>query len=75
MHIGSIIRYEKALYGNYFLICYIVKRILMSINCFIQVYNSGFPGNIYVLVENRLPPKPTYAICKILSRSNRSNHA
>ena len=34
MHIGSSIRYENALYGNYFLKYYIVKRILISFNCF-----------------------------------------
>ena len=33
-HIGSSIRYENALYGNYFLNCYIVKRILISFKCF-----------------------------------------
>ena len=34
LHIGSSIRYENVLNGNYFLICYIVKRILISFNCF-----------------------------------------
>ena len=34
LHIGSSIRYEKTLLGNYFLKCYIVKRILVSFNCF-----------------------------------------
>ena len=34
LHIGSFITYENALYGNYFLNCYIVKRILISFNCF-----------------------------------------
>ena len=33
-HIGSSIRYENALYGNYFLNCYLAKRILISFNCF-----------------------------------------
>ena len=34
LHIGSSIRYENALYVNYFLDSYIVKRILISFNCF-----------------------------------------
>ena len=34
LHIGSSIRYENVLNGNYFLICYIVKRILISFDCF-----------------------------------------
>ena len=34
LHIGSSIRYENALHGNYFLNCYIVKIILISFNCF-----------------------------------------
>ena len=34
LHIGSSIRYEHALYGNYFLNSYIVKIILISFNCF-----------------------------------------
>ena len=34
LHIGSSIRYENTLYGNYFLNCYIVKIILISFNCF-----------------------------------------
>ena len=34
LQIGSSIGYEKALYGNYFLNCYIVKIILISFNCF-----------------------------------------
>ena len=34
LHIGSSIRYENPLFGNYFLKCYIVKRILISFNCF-----------------------------------------
>ena len=34
LHIGSSIGYENVLYGNYFLNFYIVKRILISFNCF-----------------------------------------
>ena len=34
LHIGSSVRYENALYRNYFLNCYIVKIILISFNCF-----------------------------------------
>ena len=34
LHISSSIRYQNALYGNYFLNCYIVKIILISFNCF-----------------------------------------
>ena len=34
LQIGSSIRYEKALYGNYFLNYYIVKIIIISFNCF-----------------------------------------
>ena len=34
LHIGSSIRYENILFGNYFLKYYIVKIILISFNCF-----------------------------------------
>ena len=34
LHIGSSIIYENALYGIYFLNWYIVKRMLISFNCF-----------------------------------------
>ena len=34
LQIGSSIRYEKALYENYFLNCYKVKISLISFNCF-----------------------------------------
>ena len=34
LHIGSSIRYENNLFGNYFLNFYIVKRFLISFNCF-----------------------------------------
>ena len=34
MFIGSSIRYENTLFGNYFLKCYIVKIIFISFNCF-----------------------------------------
>ena len=34
LHIGSSIRYENIFFGNYFLKFYIVKRILISFNCF-----------------------------------------
>ena len=44
LHIGSSIRYENALFGNYFHKCYIVKIILISFNCFSE-YISYF-GNI-----------------------------
>ena len=33
-HIGSSIRYETTSFGNIFFKCYIVKRILISFNCF-----------------------------------------
>ena len=39
LHIDSSIRYENALYRNCFLNCYIVKRILISFNCFSE-YSS-----------------------------------
>ena len=38
-HIGSSIRYKNALYGNYFLNCYMVKRILISFNVFLSIYS------------------------------------
>ena len=34
MHIGSSIRYENTLFENYIFNGYIVKRILISFNCF-----------------------------------------
>ena len=34
LHICSSIRYEYTLFGNYFLKCYIIIRILISFNCF-----------------------------------------
>ena len=34
LHFGSCIWYENILFRNYFLKCYIVKRILISFNCF-----------------------------------------
>ena len=37
LHIGSSIRYENILVGIYFLKCYIVKRILISFNCFSEI--------------------------------------
>ena len=40
LHISSSIRYENALYGNYFLHYYIVKRILISFNCFSEYIMS-----------------------------------
>ena len=40
LHIGSSIRYETTLFGNYFLKYYKVKRILMSFNCFLSILNS-----------------------------------
>ena len=40
LHIGSIIRYENTLFGNYFLKCYIIKRILISFNCFSEYIRS-----------------------------------
>ena len=43
LHISSSIRYENALYGNYFLNCYIVKIILISFNCFSE-YNKKTIG-------------------------------
>ena len=39
LHIGISIRYENILFGNYFLNFYIVKRILISFNCFSE-YNT-----------------------------------
>ena len=41
LRIGSYIRYENALCGNYFLNCYIVKRILISFNYFSEYILSG----------------------------------
>ena len=45
LHIGSSIRYENTLFKYYFLKCYIVKRNLISFDCFsenmIVKYNSG----------------------------------
>ena len=38
LHIGSSIRYENALYGNYFLNCYIVKKIFNILQLFFLVY-------------------------------------
>ena len=32
LHIGSSTRYENTLFGNYFLKCYLVKRILIPFN-------------------------------------------
>ena len=42
LHTGSSIRYQNALYGNYFLNCYIVKRILISFNCFSEYICFGY---------------------------------
>ena len=57
LQIGSSIRYEKDLYGNYFLNCYIVKMILISFNCFSEYRpalqrellrnNSLYVGQLY----------------------------
>ena len=41
LHIGGSIGYKNALYGNYFLNCYIVKRILISFNCLTE-YNYSY---------------------------------
>ena len=38
LHIVSSIRYQNAIYGNYFLNCPIVKRSLISFNCFFFEY-------------------------------------
>ena len=46
LHIGSSIRYENALYRNYFFNCYIVKRILISFNCFSEYINDWFKRGI-----------------------------
>ena len=40
LHIGSSIRYKNTLFWNYFLNCYIVKRILISFQLFFWVYDS-----------------------------------
>ena len=38
LHIDSSIRYENTLFGNNFLKFYIVKRILISFNCFSEYF-------------------------------------
>ena len=49
LHIGSFIRYEHSLFGNYFLKCYIVKRILISFICFSE----------YIMLSTYVPLLPT----------------
>ena len=43
LHIGSSVRYKNTLFGNYYLIYYIVKIILISFNCFSE----------YILEDNK----------------------
>ena len=53
LHIGSSIRYLNALYGNYFLNCYIVKRILISFNCFSEyISNPHYEDNAKVKTQH-----------------------
>ena len=48
LHIGSSIRYENVLYGNYFLNCYIVKIISISFNCFSEYIYELSLHNSYI---------------------------
>ena len=48
MHIGSAIRNENTLFGNYFLKCFIVKRILISFNCFSEYINKQYKIEMFV---------------------------
>ena len=54
LHTGSSISYENTLFGNYFLTNYIVKRILISCNCF-SVYT--YMHNIFCAKEELLRMK------------------
>ena len=58
LQIGSSIRYENALYGNYFLNCYIVKRILISFYCFSehvdQLSRSWYPAGTCLTSKQKL---------------------
>ena len=44
LHIGISIRYKHTLHGNYFLKCNIIKRILISFNCFSEYIKQEITG-------------------------------
>ena len=49
LHIGSSIRYEDTLFKKYFFKCYIVKRKLISFNCF-----SEYSKRMFVFILNNM---------------------
>ena len=44
LHIDCSVRYEKTLFGNYFLTCYKVKIILIPFNCFSEYISNHSTG-------------------------------
>ena len=55
LHIGSSIRYENTkMFGNYFLNCYVVKRILISFNCFSEYCSKLCQNMISVYFDSVL---------------------
>ena len=47
LHIGSSIRYENTLFENIFFKCYIVKRNLISFNCFSEYIMIFLGGGVF----------------------------
>ena len=55
LYTGSSIRLENTLFGNYFLKCYIVKRMLISFNFFptiLKLYQGGKTKRMLSLMLN-----------------------
>ena len=54
LHIVSSIRYQNAIYGNYFLNCSIVKRILISFNCFSEYIIKQVVSYLFRLQQSKM---------------------